>query len=157
MRVSIEADLQGARLALAGLEEYTKYLHRDILRAVATGAVREIKAEFPFKKHSGELYRRTVYHLTRDGHAAIITNEAKNEQGVKYGFVLIRGATIKPKHKKALYFGDGIFVKKVLLTKHDWIVAPAKKFVESGAREAAVQKAIDKALNRLEKKGVIVR
>ncbi len=157
MRVSVAADIDGAKKALAGLEEYTKYLHRDILRAVAAGATKQVKSEFPFKKRSGELYRKTAYHMTRDRKAVMITNDATSAAGVRYGWVLAAGADIRPKHGKALKFADGTFSKRALIPRHAWIVPPAQRFVESPAREAAVQKAIDKALARLEKKGIIVR
>jgi len=160
VRIIVEGDITQAKLSLQGLEEYTKYLSADILRALGTGAARQVKKEYPFRKRTGTLYRSIGAHFTKGKKAIIISAPATDPRnGQRYGFILARGATIRPKNGKTLTFDTlGKWMRKhtVVIPGLDWIAGPAKQWVES-EREATVQKVIDKTLARLEKKGIITR
>jgi len=45
VRVMVDADISEVKLSLEGLETYTKWLDSDILRALGTGAARQVKKE----------------------------------------------------------------------------------------------------------------
>lgn len=160
VRILVEGDITQAKLSLHGLEQYTKYLGADILRALGTGAVRGIKHEYPFHKRTGALYKSIGAHFAKGKKAIIISAPATDPRnGQRYGFILARGATIRPKHGKTLTFdtlGKWMRLHEAVIPGRDWIAGPAKRWVES-EREATVQKVIDKTLTRLEKKGIIAR
>ena len=160
VRVLVEGDISQAKLSLQGLEQYTKYLHADILRALGTGAARQVKKEYPFKKRTGALYRSVGAHFAKGKKAIVVSAPATDPRnGQRYGFILARGATIRPKHGKTLTFdtlGKWMRLHEAVIPGRDWIAGPAKRWVES-EREATVQKVIDKTLTRLEKKGIVAR
>lgn len=160
VRVMVDADISEVKLSLQGLETYTKWLDSDILRALGTGAARQVKKEYPFKKRTGALYRSVGAHFAKGKKAIVISAPAtdpRNSQ--RYGFILARGATIRPKNGKTLTFDTlGKWMRKheVVIPGRDWIAGPAKSWVES-EKDATIQKVIDKTLARLEKKGIIKR
>ena len=158
--VMVEADISEVKLSLQGLETYTKWLDSDILRALGSGAVRQVKKEYPFRKRTGELYRSISARFAKGKKEIVISAPATdptNKQ--RYGFILVHGVTIRPKNGKTLTFDTlGKWMRKheVVIPGRDWIDGPAKNWVES-EKDATIQKVIDKTLTRLEKKGIITR
>jgi len=70
---------------------------------------------------------------------------AASDKNVRYGWVLARGATIKPRNEKVLTFQvDGKWRRShsVLLRAHDWIAAPGHKYIRSQAFEDDIEKII---------------
>ena len=155
--ISISSDMEEIKNAFAEVKEYTKYLERDVLQEVGRGTVRAIKAAYPFRR-KGDLYRSVKSKLTKDKKGVYVTSYAASDKNVRYGWVLARGATIKPKSEKVLTFQvDGKWRRShsVLLRAHDWIAAPGRAYIGSQAFEDDIEKVINRKIEQLKKKGVL--
>lgn len=156
--VNISSDMEEIKNAFAEVREYTKYLERDVLSEVGRGVVRAVKKAYPFKR-KGDLYRGIKSTLTKDKKSVYVSSYAKNEKtNTKYGWVLARGATIKPKKQKVLTFQvDGKWVRShgTLIKAHDWIAAPGRAYIGSQAFEDDIEKVINRKIEQLKKKGVL--
>lgn len=156
--VTISADMEEIKNAFVEVKEYTKYLERDVLSEVGRGAVRAVKKAYPFRR-KGELYRSVKSSLAKDKKSVYVTSYATNPKTrAKYGWVLARGATIKPKTQKVLVYQiDGKWIRShaVLLRAHDWIAAPGRTYIGSLAFEADIEKIINRKIEQLKKKGVL--
>lgn len=161
MKISIESRLDEVRSSLDKVVAESKWLELDILRALGRGVVREAKAAYKtmFRKRTGEFYRAIKAKTSKDKHAVYVLSDATNPKtNARYPIVLARGVTIKAKRVKMLTFGiDGKWVRRkaVSLPARDWLEGPGKRYLDSPASSADIEKVIQKTIDKLRAKGVL--
>lgn len=159
--INVKADIDEAMEVFEKLEKGQNTIRRHLLAGIGTSAKNRAKtySKSLIHKQSGALYKSFKRTIVRSGKAAIIEAKARAANQVFYGYALAKGATIKAKHNDYLTFQiDGKWIKKkeVKLPSRDYINEPVKKYIDSAECKLQMEKLVQKELDKLEKKGIIV-
>ena len=160
--IDLVAKLEAIHRGLDAVEDETKYLDIDILRRLGRGVVSASKSRYRslLSRRSGTMYRGIKAVTWPRKRMTMVSNVAADERTkVRYPFVLAHGATIAPKHKKALTFKIGdkwVRTRKtVTLPVFDWIERPGNQYMWSNKADDDIEKVVLYAIEKLKKKGVL--
>ena len=151
--VSVKGDIKQALKMIGGLEKDKVKIRRRLLRGIGSATKSKIKKHYKnvLNKQSGLLYKSLSSKVSRNAKEVVISSEAKSLDGVRYGYVLAKGATIKAKNSSVLTFQiNGKWIRKheVVIKPRDWVEGPAKSYLDSREYyekiEALTQKEIDR-------------
>ena len=159
--ITIEADIDEAMKVFEGLDKGQNTIRRHLLAGVGTSAKNRAKtySKNLIHKRTGNLNKSFKRKVIKSGKAVIIEAKARAANQVFYGYALAKGATIKAKHGEFLKFqidGKWYYKKEVKLPERDYITEPVKKYIDSSECKHQMEKLVQKEINKLEKKGIIV-
>lgn len=159
--VSLETDLDEAMKLFDGLEKGQNTIRRHLLAGIGTSAKNKAKtySKNLINKRSGNLYKSFKRIITRNGKAAIIETKARAANQVFYGYALAKGATIKANHSDYLTFqinGKWVKKKEVKLPERDYLSEPVERYINSAECKLQMNKLVQREIDKLEKKGIIV-
>ena len=153
--IYIKSDLDQAMKMLSELEGNKDKMRRRILSGVGVAVKGKVKKAYRgfFRRQTGTLYKSIKSRVTRNGKAVIVSPTAKKGD-VKYGYVLAKGTTIKPKKHDFLSFNIGgkwIRAHSVTLPERDWVEGPAKKFLGGSEMKERLDVLVQREITRAEK------
>lgn len=153
--ISIKTDLDQSMRLLDELDGNKDKMRRRLLSGVGTAVKNYVKRQYKnfLNKQSGSLYKSLNSKVVRTGKEVIISPSATSNK-VRYGYVLAKGATIKPRKKKFLSFKIGdkwIRAHSVTIEARDWVEGPAKQYIDSLAYKQKIDALIEKEIKRAEK------
>lgn len=152
----VKSDLDQAMRMLSDLDGNKDKMRKRILSGVGIAVKGKVKKAYRsfFHKKSGVLYKSIKSKVTRNGKAAIVFPSAKTND-VKYGYVLAKGGTIKPKKRHGLLsfqIGDKwVKAHSVTLPERDWVEGPARKYLESSELKERLDVLAQKEITKAEK------
>lgn len=158
--ISIEAKLDAIHEGLQEIEAECKYLDPNILQALASGVISKTRGKMPlYFKSKKSLSKYMKKSLDKTKKLITIYSTATNPAtGARYGFVLAKGARIVPKKAKFLQFQiDGKWIRShgITLPPRDWLEPAARAYMASEGADDAIEKTINKLMEKLKKKGVL--
>lgn len=153
--INVKADLDEAMDLLSELDGNKSRMRRRILSGVGVAVKNSVKKSYRsfFHKRTGTLYKSLNSKVMKNGKAVIISPSAERD-GVRYGYVLSKGTTIDAKKGDFLTFRIGdkwIRKKSVTIPEKDWVVGPARKFLEGGEMKTRLDKLTQREIDRAEK------
>ena len=159
--ITVEADINEAMTVFESLDKGQNTIRRHLLAGVGTSAKNKAKtfAKSKIHKQSGALFKSFKRRVISHGKAVLIEAKARAANQVFYGYALAKGATIKAKHSDYLTFQvDGKWVKahEVKLPERDYISEPVKKYIDSSECKQQMERLVQKELDKLEKKGIVL-
>ena len=157
--ISIKADVEPIKELFQEVASKSKYLQKNILTALGNKAKSTLKKKYSLnlKKGSENLYKSINKYVSKKGDSVSIYSPAKKD-GVRYGFVLSKGATIKAKGDGYLTFkidGKWIKAKSITIKGKDWVEAPVRSFIDSSEYGKTIDAVITKEVDKLFKKGIL--
>lgn len=165
VNVSLKVDFSEIDEFLDNLDDRAtrKQIIKYVLSNVTRITTNKIKKDYNLYLHkkTGNLYRNIKYKVYRRGTSSHIMSYAKSDNNVGYPFVLAAGVEIKPKKEDGyLTFQiDGKWIRKhsVTIPEHNFLEAPAKKYLNSSEMKKDMDFYLQKKIDQLEKKGVVER
>ncbi len=153
--ISIKADLDEAMDMLKELDGNKFKMRKRILSGIGVAVKGAIKKSYKgiLGKKSGTLQKGIVSKVLHSGKEVLVTSEGRNGD-VRYGYVLAKGAIIKPKHSKFLSFqvgGKWIQAHQVTIPARDWFEKPAKRYMESLAYKQKLEQLTQREITKAEK------
>ena len=153
--VNIKTDLDEVQKFLSELEGNKEKMRRRVLSGVGTAAKNASKKAYRslLNKQTGTLYKSLYSKIIKSGKAVIIAPSATKDE-VRYGYVLAKGTTIKPKDGEFLTFRIGdkwIRKHSVTIKEHDWVEGPVKKYLSSQSYRTKLDDLMRKEVERAEK------
>lgn len=159
--ITVETDINEAMKVFEGLDKGQNTIRRHMLAGLGTSAKNKAKtfAKTQINKRSGALFKSFKRKVISNGKAVLIEAKARAANQVFYGYALAKGATIKANHSDYLTFQvDGKWVKtqEVRLKGIDYVSAPVKKYIDSSESKQQMERLVQKELDKLEKKGIVL-
>ena len=148
IEVNLSLEAQEIENKLAALGGRTKFIKRNIANKLATETLGSVKRGYSrtLKKRSRSLYSTIRKKVLKDGSKALVYPSKK------YGFILARGATIRPVKNKVLIFKIGdrwIRKHEIILRPRNWFDPSASAYLDSRKPESDMMAILQKELERV--------
>ena len=146
--LNVTSDVTEITRALESLGKNTKYLKKTIANKLGQEVVGAVKRGYSrtLKKRTRKLYQSIKKVVKYNGAKVLIY-----PVGAKHGFVLAKGATIRPKTKKVLTFKIGdkwIRKHEIVLKPIDWFTPSANVYLESRKPQEDMLKILAKEIEK---------
>lgn len=153
--ISIQTDLDEVMRFLNSLEGNKDKMRRRILSGIGTATKNYVKKQYRgyLKKNTGMLYKSLSSRVIRSGKAVIISPTAEKNK-VRYGYVLAKGTTIRPRHSEYLTFQiDGKWIRKhsVIIQPRNWVEEPASRYISGIEFKKKLDALVKREIARAEK------
>lgn len=152
--VDLQADLSECTRFVDELGYESKYIQRDLLKAIGQKCRTKAKTNYRkqgFTRDTNKLYNSITYGLNRRKDTLFISANARAKDNVRYGYVLAAG------HRRVMVKNDyGNWVSSGQIVRFrrpfDIIEDPVKKYLDSTAFKTDMDKALQKKIEKIEKK-----
>lgn len=162
VELSIEEDFKQVKEVFDQMGKQSRKIQRRIISGVGVQAKGQVKRNYlksGLQKRSGALYKGVIRKVIDNGTAVVVEPDLASTNGVRYGYVLAKGAVIKPKKAKALTLNiDGKWIRthEVRIPSRDWVEPPVLNYLNSPLCDERINYLIERELQKLEKKGYTV-